>query len=289
VIAAVPGALFGGEPSPRPEGPPAGYALTPSFAEEFSSASIDRSRWTHAYADPSAPTTVAQRTLANNGEREVYFDRDFLDLGIDPFTIQRGVLTIRAAPLTEAARAAVMRDIDALPSHPSIPTLRAVRYSSGLISTRGRFAQRYGYFETRARWSAGKGLWPAFWLLPASGTWPPEIDILEAHGDKPTFVFHSLHSKRVKSATKVADASNPQQFHRYGALWLPDRVDFYIDGNRTGTMPAPADLDQPMYLIVNLAVGGKWPGDPTPEVRFPAMLDVDYVRAWRLDRLPPSR
>jgi beta-glucanase (GH16 family) len=288
-IAAAPGALLGVPPAPGPEGPPPGYALSPSFAEEFTGPAIDRQRWTHAYADPGARTTVAQRTLANNAERQVYFDPTFLGLGIDPFAIRDGVLTIRAEPLTAAARAAVTRDVDSLPAHPHILVLRAVSYSSGLISTRGRFAQRYGYFETRARWSAGKGLWPAFWMLPAGGGWPPEIDILEAHGDKPEVAFHSFHSKAAKTATKVAVTSDPQLFHRYGALWLPDRVDFYIDGNLTGSMPAPPDLDRPMYLIVNLAVGGKWPGDPTPDVKFPATLEVDYVRAWRLDRLPPPR
>jgi beta-glucanase (GH16 family) len=288
-VGLLPTALLGGPPAPGPEGPPRGYALSPSFADEFDAPALNTRWWTNAYAAPGTAAGIGQRTLPNNGERQVYFDRSYLGLGIDPFTIRDGVLTIRAEPLSPAAHAGILRDIATLPPRPDAETMRATAYSSGLISTRGKFVQRYGYFETRARWSAGKGLWPAFWMLPADGGWPPEIDIMEAHGDHPEAAFHSLHSGEVKSATKVAETSDPQRFHRYGALWLPDRVDFYIDGNQTGSLPAPPDFVQPMYLVVNLAVGGKWPGYPTPDVKFPATLELDYVRAWRLDRMPPSR
>ncbi len=87
---------------------------------------------------------------------------------------------------------------------------------------------------------------------------------------------------------KVTYPGSPQDLHRYGALWLPDRVDWYIDGIKTATMPMPADMTQPMYVLVNLAVGGSWPGNPPPDMQFPKTMDVDYVRAWRFTKDPPA-
>ncbi|MDB5663345.1 MAG: glycoside hydrolase, family 16 [Sphingomonas bacterium] len=275
-------ALCAGATNPPAPGPPAGYDLVLSFADEFDGRGLDRARWTTAYADrPSTRATIEQRTLAGNRERQVYVDPAYLGLGIDPFEVRHGILTIRAKPMDAATRAAIVRELDQFPAaRRAAPALREVAYTSGLISTRGSFTQRYGYFETRARWSAGKGLWPAFWMLPEGGGWPPEIDILEAHGDKP-ITYHSIHSNRAETATRQAQVDDPQQFHRYGALWLPDRVAFYIDGRPVASLPSTPDLTMPMYLLLNLAVGGYWPGDPTPDVKFPATMQIDYVRAWR--------
>ncbi|WP_404338514.1 glycoside hydrolase family 16 protein [Sphingomonas sp. MMS12-HWE2-04] len=275
-------------------GPPAGLDLVPSFAEEFDGPAIDTSRWIFGFYDPRREQpTIAKRNLWGNRERQVYFDKAFLGLGVDPFRLKDGVLTIEAAPLSDQAVGAVQRAIAAEPANVRDTPIRGVRYSSGLISTRGRFAQTFGYFEIRARWSGGKGIWPAFWLLPASGKWPPEIDILEAHGDKPRTAYHSIHSKAVKDTTKTAtiDGSG-QDFHLYGALWTPRTIDYYIDGVKTATLPTPPDMHQPMYLLANLAIGGSWPGYPDAETPFPATMEIDYIRAWRFKDakpVPPPR
>lgn len=273
-------------------GPPAGYALSPSFAEEFDGPALDTRRWNTAYGSRGGKKTVADRTLGSNGELQVYFDRGYLGLGIDPLTIADGRMRITAAPLAPATLKAVLNELNRLPANPGNAKLAKIQYSSGVITTRGGFQQKYGYFEFRARWSKGKGLWPAFWLLPANGQWPPEIDIMEAHGDKPGMSFQTIHSKVAPRAGEVGKyAGSAQDYHVYGALWLPDRVDYYIDGIKSNSIPTPADVNQPMYMLINLAVGGTWPGNPTPDVVFPATMDVDYVRVWSFDRLPgaPAR
>lgn len=269
-------------------GPPPGLSLVPSFAEEFDGNAVDRRRWIFAYYDPAREQpTVAKRSLSNNRERQVYVDPEFLGLGLDPFRVAAGSLTIRAEPLSDAARTAVQAAVASQPPRTAGGPLRDLAYSSGMISSRGRFAQTYGYFEMRARWSAGKGLWPAFWLLPATGGWPPEIDILEAHGDKPDTAFHSIHSKVAASVTKKVTAPGADQaFHTYGMLWTPATIDYFIDGTRTASLPTPGDMKRPMYLIANLAVGGRWPGDPDAATAFPATMEIDYIRAWKFTATP---
>lgn len=265
-------------------GPPTGLAAQPSFREEFDGAALDPQRWQTTFAGPgeNAPT-IARRNLWGNGEKQVYFDPAYLDLGINPFRLTNGILTIEARPLNPGTRDLLEAEISRLPGNLHSTSLAQVAYSSGMISTRGRFAQHYGYFEMRARWSSGKGLWPAFWLLPADGSWPPEIDVLETHGDKPRVTFHSLHLSDSRSTTeRVRVANSDGAFHNYGALWLPDRIDYYVDSTKVASIPVPDELDQPMFLVANLAVGGSWPGDPDAATHFPATLEIDYIRAWSL-------
>lgn len=270
-------------------GPPAGLEMVPSFNEEFDGPAVDTGRWIFGFYDPRREQpTIAKRNLWGNRERQIYFDRAFLGLGIDPFRIEDGVLTIEAKPLSPEAVAAVQRAVNAEPANVRDTPIRKAAYSSGMLSTRGRFAQTYGYFEIRARWSDGKGIWPAFWLLPASGKWPPEIDILEAHGDKSRTAYHSIHSRVVADTTKTATIPGTgQDFHLYGALWSRQSIDYYIDGVKTATLPTPADMHQPMYLLANLAIGGSWPGYPDAATHFPATMQIDYIRAWRFKRAPP--
>jgi beta-glucanase (GH16 family) len=272
--------------------PPAGYALTPSFAEEFSGNALNTATWSTSYAPRTVTNaTIMRRNLYGNGEQEVYFDRNYLSLGINPFSVSNHMLTITATPLSKTAKAAVAVDLAKNGgANANNSVLKNVVYSSGVISTRGGFVQQYGYFEVRARWSIGKGLWPAFWLLPASGAWPPEIDAMEALGNQTSKIYqssHSTHAPTLQSkAVAIPAAGNGQQFHRYGVLWQPGRLDYYIDGIKTNTYATPPDMAQPMYMIVNLAVGGYWPGNPDNTVKFPAQLQVSYVRAWKFTKLP---
>ncbi len=123
-------------------------------------------------------------------------------------------------------------------------------------------------------------MWPAFWLLPTDGTWPPELDAVEMLGNNPTTIYTSTHSQVASAktvATQVADTS--KGFHTYGVDWEPDRVTYYFDGNAISSLATPADMNKPMYMIVNLTVGGvgSWPGAATGETGH---LLVDYVRAY---------
>jgi|CXWL01.1.fsa_nt_gi beta-glucanase (GH16 family) len=216
---------------------------------------------------------VANRTLTSNRELQLYVEPGFRgtsrrSLGFAPFAIADGVLRISAdrVPRQTARR------------------MWGYRYSSGMINTRESFAQTYGYFEMRARLPEGRGLWPAFWLLPASGGWPPEIDVLEQLGRDPTTIYVALKTGagpntdvqpiEVKTATTA--------FHTYGVLWLRENVTWYIDNVPVRTLPTPDDMHVPMYMIVNLAVGGPWARAPNAETPFPATLEVDYVRAYAL-------
>lgn len=269
-------------------GPPAGYSASLTFTEEFDGPVLDPLRWQTTYADPADPSPkITKRNLWNNREKQVYVDRGFLGLAIDPFDFEDGVLIIEARPLSAAARNALAAELGRLPENLRSTSFSKLGYSSGMISSRGRFAQRYGYFEMRARWSAGKGLWPAFWLLPEDGSWPPEIDVLEAHGDKRNASFHSLHLSQGRSTTRRAKVPlDDREFHTFGALWLPDRIDYFVDGLKVATIPIPEDIDKPMFLVANLAIGGAWPGDPDETTHFPARLEIDHIRVWSIEPMP---
>jgi beta-glucanase (GH16 family) len=165
-------------------------------------------------------------------------------------------------------------------------------YTSGLVSTGGAddldgpgFKYMYGDVEARLRVPEGRGLWPAFWLLPTSHRSRPEVDILEVHGDSTSTLRFHVHFKRADEDIDVGlDAHGPDaagDFHVYGLQWTADALAFYVDGEERWRYDGPSVPREPMYVLLNLAVGGDWPGNPTPDTRFPAALLVDYVRVWR--------
>lgn len=171
-------------------------------------------------------------------------------------------------------------------------------YTSGIITTgqyylerkensrQPRFATQYGYFEMRAKVPAGRGLWPAFWLLPVSQQSKPEIDIMEVLGHEPDVLQMHVHyrdqsgkSRSVGHDVKTADLS--KDWHTYGLLWEAGKIIWYLNGEEKWRYTGPGISKEPMYLLVNLAVGGKWPGSPDSETVFPADYFVDYVRVWK--------
>jgi beta-glucanase (GH16 family) len=176
-------------------------------------------------------------------------------------------------------------------------------YSSGMITT-GRdsnnpaapvkFSYQYGYSEIHARVPKGKGIWPAFWMLPANNDALPEIDVMEIIGDDPQTVNMTLHYQQSKGSvikegyawTGNADLS--LDWHTYGVDWEPDFIAWYVDGvvrwRYTNKAHIPAE---PMYLLLNLAVGGDWPGNPDQTTTFPSEFQIDYLRVWQqVNQLP---
>lgn len=280
VAAALPAAA---EPLPAPLKAEGGHWKL-SFNETFDGRELDRRRWRTALKEAgSDPRSLSDRSHYGNRERQVYFDPEFLGQGVQPVTLRGGIMTITARPMSPKARGAVREALSLQPDNIRTGALKDASYTSGLISTRGRFGQRYGYFEMRARWDAGRGLWPAFWLLPAKGGWPPEIDIMESLGHQPDTIYQSVHSKaggKQTSKTKKFKGVDTGQFQTYAALWTPTEIRFFVNGRQTSRQPTPGDAHKPMHLIVNLAVGGRWPGDPDETTRFPAKMEVDFVRAW---------
>lgn len=206
--------------------------------------------------------------------RELQYYVDPRVHGMSPFRVDDGVLTIEAAPALGPTQAPIGgRD-----------------YTSGLITTEQTFAQQYGYFEVRAQVPAGQGLWPAFWMLPALETWPegvemlPEIDVLELLGHDPGTYYTNVHSNVEGAANahqgthSVGDLS--AGFHDYGVDWTPSAITFYLDGQPLTDVPTPPDMHDPMYVLLNLAVGG-WAGAPDPSTAFPAHFRIDRVRVFR--------
>jgi beta-glucanase (GH16 family) len=144
---------------------------------------------------------------------------------------------------------------------------------------------QYGYFEISAKMPRGAGLWPAFWLLPENGTWPPEIDVVEQIGI-PTTIHQTIHyvsgGERAAKGTPITVADTTAGFHTYAVDWEPATITIYFDGHPTSSWPTPPDMKQPMYILINLAVGGasSWPGPPDSSTAFPANMFIDYVRAF---------
>jgi len=205
-------------------------------------------------------------TLANNGEQEIYTSPSFhgtagSPLGLNPFSFNNGVLTISATPVSADQSAQMW----------------GYKYSSGMLES--NFTQTYGYFEMRAELPHGQGLWPAFWLL---GEQNKEIDVLEGLGSDTKTAFNAIHSPMVPALGNASFNPYADGFHNYGVLWTPQTITYYVDGAPVWQTATPADMNSPMHLIVNLAVGGNWPGSPDATTPFPANLQIDYIHAYAL-------
>jgi beta-glucanase (GH16 family) len=171
-------------------------------------------------------------------------------------------------------------------------------YTSARINTRHHFTQKYGRFEARIQLPSGKGIWPAFWLLGddhETNHWPDcgEIDILETIGARDT-MYSTIHGPGYsgsKGPSKKYILPAGQQvdnaFHLYAVEWSPNDIKFFFD-NHLIVERTPADLpagtkwvyDHPFYVLLNLAVGGNWPGSPDDTTVFPQRMLVDYVRVY---------
>ncbi len=179
------------------------------------------------------------------------------------------------------------------------------------------FAKTYGRFEIRAKVPWGKGLWPALWMLPQTdvyGGWAAsgEIDLMEIVGEKPHEVLNSIHfgSPGLPSRALITHVhplpggSTVADWHVYACEWEPGEIRFFVDGVHTCTRdhwwscsrtkdgegviaqraadlnPWPAPFDQSFFLVMNVAVGGNFPGVPNEQTQFPAELVIDYVRVY---------
>jgi beta-glucanase (GH16 family) len=158
-------------------------------------------------------------------------------------------------------------------------------YTSGKLSTARKFSFRYGTVEMRAKLPLGRGIWPAFWLLPAhEKSWPPEIDVMEMLGHKPRTIYMSNHRglwpKTEVDMTSFTGPDFSAGYHLYTLEWAPGWLRWKIDGvvRKETTTAVP---DQPMYLVLNTAVGGKWPGAPDRSTVFPQRFLVDYIHVYQ--------
>lgn len=179
------------------------------------------------------------------------------------------------------------------------PDGMARQYTSARIRTQGHFSQAYGRFEARMKLPAAKGIWPAFWLLGSNVDtvgWPKcgEIDIMEDVGER-SVVYSTLHGPGYSGGNAItakfplrAGEAVDTGFHVYAVEWSPETIRFFFD-DRLIVERTPASLpdgtrwvyDHPFFVILNLAVGGAWPGNPDAATTFPQQMLVDYVRVYR--------
>lgn len=170
-------------------------------------------------------------------------------------------------------------------------------YTSARLTTKGIFDQAYGRFEARIRLPYGQGMWPAFWLVGSNIDevgWPQcgEIDIMEYRGQEPTKLLGTVHGPGYSggaSITKSYSLFNDRfdtGFHVFGIEWGPKYINYYVD-NVLYNQITPADVtgewvfDHPFYIIINLAVGGNFVGNPNSQTVFPQTMLVDYVRVYK--------
>lgn len=179
--------------------------------------------------------------------------------------------------------------------------IRAVKtasggYNSARIKTLGKFATQYGKIEARIKIPYGQGIWPAFWMLGddiETVGWPKcgEIDVMENIGKEPSVVYGTVHGPRGSTAYGVGEqhalrgAPLSADFHVYGIEWSRKHIRFFLDGKRYFTvspilLPDGATwvFEHPYFLLLNLAVGGPWGGNPDATTVFPQDMLVDWVR-----------
>ncbi len=208
-------------------------------------------------------------TLTQNNEQQWYIDANYAPTSsVHPFSVDKGVLTITAAQAPANIK----------------PLIDNHEYTSGILTTHDSFSQTYGYFEMKADLPENAGAWPAFWLLPEDGSWPPELDVVETAGQSANSLIMTAHSNETGQHTMVTstvNVSNTDGFHTYGLLWTPDKLVWTYDGIQVAEAATPSDMNKPMYMLVDLAVGGV-AGAPPDHLATPAQMKIDYIRAYTL-------
>ncbi len=246
------------------------------WSDEFDGAAgstVDAQRWSFDHGDGCANGNCGW----GNQEKESYTgERENASLTGD------GMLAIVARRATEGANC----------------YYGPCRYTSAKLKTKGKVSVRYGRVEARIRLPTGQGLWPAFWMLgegfPAVG-WPDcgELDIMEHHGSMPGNVSSAMHGPGYSGGQAIVHAHTPAGanftagFHRYAVEWdstvvrfSVDDVEHFVVTRRDVEARGAWEFDRPFYIILNLAVGGTFDGDPKSDAILPATMLVDYVRVY---------
>ncbi|MVZ66224.1 family 16 glycosylhydrolase [Sphingobacterium sp. DK4209] len=229
------------------------------WSDEFNtSGTFDSSKW--SYADRGK---VAWNKFLTSSERYVSLDGNNLNLRMD--------------------NAVIAND--------------AVPYHSGGIQSKGKFSLSYGRVEVRAKFTQGRGSWPAIWMMPdpskSYGTWPNcgEIDIME-HVNNESVIHHSIHNAKVTNANGGTTATKQvayekDAFNVYSIEWEPTSIHFFVNDvlHYTYKKDAGANWEQwpfdvPFYIILNQSGGAGWPG-PITDADLPFSMQVDYVRVYK--------
>jgi len=237
------------------------------WSDEFDGASLDNAKWNYDIGN-GCPDLCGW----GNNEQQYYSS------ATENVKVEDGVLKITAK-----------RD-----------TLGGMLYSSGKIHTQNKADFRYGRIEARMKLPETQGMWPAFWLLPTDkvyGDWPRsgEIDIMELLGHEPNKVHGTIHTglpwNFIGESYTLPSSTFADSFHVFSIEWEPDTIRWYVDDilyhEVNSNIIRPWEpFQENFHLILNVAVGGNWPGFPDATTIFPQTMEVDYVRVYnRLNRL----
>lgn len=239
------------------------YAL--AWADEFNGPSLNLADWSFENGD-GCPNICGW----GNNELEYYTDR------ADNLFFQDGKMIIEAKKENYAGK----------------------NYTSSKILTRGKKIFRYARIDVRAKLPKGKGIWPAFWLLPQNsvfGGWPKsgEIDLMEMIGHEPNKTYGTLHFGPGPGSTQLGRSYTlpsgifNNEFHVFSIEWKQDQIKWLVDGVVYSTYSITDfgannyPFNEDFFLIVNMAVGGNWPGNPDPTTYLPQWLILDYIRVYQ--------
>jgi beta-glucanase (GH16 family) len=231
------------------------------WADEFNGPEIDTTKWTHEVNGDGGGNNEMQYYVASKANS--YIKDDFL--------------VIKAAQ----------------------QNYKGKFYTSARLNTKFKGDWTYGRFDIRAKTPVQQGVWPAIWMLPSDwkyGAWPlsGEIDIMESIGSKPKTLHGTLHygdpwpnNKNTGKDVDMPEGDLSTQFRLYSVEWEPNEIRWYVDDSLY-SVKTPKDLepyswpfDQRFHIILNLAIGGQWPGPPDENTTFPKYMFVDYVRVYQ--------
>ncbi|GEM49340.1 carbohydrate binding domain-containing protein [Deinococcus cellulosilyticus] len=265
------------------------------WKDEFNGTALDTTKWGYQIGNGFGGGESPYVAGWGNNELEYYTDRP------QNVSLKDGKLVITA----------IKEDYKGLANGVE----QTFGWTSGRIRTAGKFSRTYGKFEIRAKLPTGRGLWPAIWMLPEDqpgnpyGTWAAngEIDIMEAWGSKPGKVAHTIHyggmwPNNTSSGKEFLfpEGQTIADWHTYTLEWRSNEMKWYVDGVLTATKTQwwsskanppsknedlaawPAPFDKPFYLLLNLAVGGNFDGNPDATTPTKAQMEIDYVKVWGL-------
>ena len=226
------------------------------WADEFDGTEINQAKWTINVDDYGG----------GNNELQYYTDRP------ENIKVEDGKLVITALKEDYLTR----------------------EYTSAKINSKYKGDWRYGRIEASIRLPEGQGMWPAFWMLPTEqvyGGWPNsgEIDIMELVGHEPSTVYGTLHYgppwEYTNGSYTLPSGKFSDDFHVFSIEWTPDSISWFVDNQLYSTKDAGSvthwlPFQEKFYVILNLAVGGNWPGSPDETTVFPQTMEVEYVRVY---------
>lgn len=253
-----------GNITPLPNGPIGNsYNWSLIFSDEFNSSPVDTTKWS-----PCIYWGITKDGCYENLSQLEWYKTSNSTIANDLLTIQARKETTKTQKGTFAYTSGLITS-DRNTSDTTVPV---------------KFDFQYGYAEIRAKVPTGKGLWPAFWMLPTDHS-NGEIDIMEILGDHPEtnyMTYHWGNGQSIGGSWSISGTDFSKDFHTYAVDWNPDSIVWYIDGVERYRLSDASIIPQKrLDLIANLQIGGSWAGNPDRNTVFPANYDIDYIRVWK--------